>query len=52
MQFLVIGSTTYTCMLNSNGGVAADLTVTVLESGDSSNVMEPKLDGKSKFLKD
>ena len=29
-------------MLNHKGGVAADLTVTVLGEGDGNNVMEPK----------
>jgi len=36
------GNTTYTCMLNQNGGIAADLTVSVLEEGDDGNVLQPK----------
>ena len=41
-----IGSTTYTCMLNDKGGIMADLTVSVLENGDGSNVFSPVLDGQ------
>ena len=40
--FYFEGATTYTCMLNQHGGVAADLTVSVLEEGDNSNAMQPK----------
>ena len=29
-------------MLNQNGGIAADLTVSVLEEGDGGNVLQPK----------
>lgn len=32
-------------MLNQNGGIAADLTVSVLEGGDGANVMEPEKNG-------
>ena len=46
---LCIGSTTYTCMLNDKGGIMADLTVSVLENGDGSNIFSPVLDGKGFF---
>eukprot|EP00794_Sanderia_malayensis_P015715 gene15715-17300_t len=35
------GATTYTCMLNHKGGIAADLTVSVLGEDSGSNVMQP-----------
>jgi len=40
-----IGSTTYTCMTSKDGGVEADLTVSVLSSGDGSSVVKPKFEG-------
>ena len=43
---ILLGSTTYTCMTNKSGGVEADLTVSVLEKGDGSNVVQPDFDGK------
>ena len=46
MQLLLIGSTTYTCMANKDGGVEADLTVSVLQSGDGSSVVKPKFEGE------
>lgn len=39
------GSTTYTCMLNKNGGIAADLTVSVLDSQDDSTSIFPSFEG-------
>ena len=32
-------------MLNKGGGVEADITVSVLESGDGSSVIKPKFEG-------
>ena len=32
-------------MLNKDGGVEADITVSVLENGDSSSVIKPKFEG-------
>ena len=43
---LPLGSTTYTCMTNKDGGVEADLTVSVLQSGDGSSVVKPKFEGE------
>ena len=34
-------------MANKSGGVEADLTVSVLEKGDGSSVVQPDFDGKS-----
>lgn len=42
-----LGSTTYTCMVNKDGGVEADLTVSVLTSGDGSSVVKPKFEGEN-----
>ena len=36
----------YTCMLNRSGGTEADLTVSVLENGDNSTVVQPKFEGR------
>ncbi|KAK2565778.1 Sarcosine dehydrogenase [Acropora cervicornis] len=44
------GATTYTCMLNKGGGVEADITVSVLESGDGSSVIKPKFEGDGFYL--
>ncbi|XP_057317314.1 sarcosine dehydrogenase, mitochondrial-like [Hydractinia symbiolongicarpus] len=44
------GSTTYTCMLNKHGGIAADLTVTVLDTNDNSSSIFPSFDGDGYYL--
>lgn len=41
------GATTYTCMANKDGGVEADITVSVLENGDGSSVIKPEFEGES-----
>ena len=38
------GSTTYTCMLTKKGGIAADLTVSVLQSDDGSSPLFPTVE--------
>ena len=42
--FLLAGSTVYTCMLNCHGKTEADLTVSMVDSGDGAP-HAPKLDG-------
>ena len=37
----------YTCMLNSGGGVEADLTVTALENCEGTGAHNPRIDGLS-----
>ena len=44
------GATTYTCMTNKDGGVEADITVSVLENGDGSSVIKPKFKGECKLI--
>jgi len=43
------GSTLYTCMLNKNGGTAADLTVSVVEPGNG-KPHAPKFEGTGYYL--
>ena len=43
----ITGTTTYTCMANKDGGVEADITVSVLENGDGSSVIKPKFEGEN-----
>lgn len=40
-----VGSTVYTCMLNKNGGVESDLTVSMIKSG-SGGPYAPTFSGK------
>ncbi|XP_032227351.2 sarcosine dehydrogenase, mitochondrial [Nematostella vectensis] len=44
------GSVTYTCMCNKDGGVEADLTVSVLEPGDGSTAALPHFDGNGFYV--
>ena len=44
----VVGATTYTCMANKDGGVEADITVSVLEKGDGSSVIKPQFEGNGR----
>ncbi|KAM9322418.1 sarcosine dehydrogenase, mitochondrial-like isoform 1-T2 [Pholidichthys leucotaenia] len=44
------GSTVYTCMLNKQGGVEADLTVSRLEPGDQNLPLAPKSNGDAYYL--
>ena len=44
------GSTTYTCTLNKSGGIMADLTVSVMDQGSSSNEANPIIDGNGYYL--
>lgn len=45
IMIFITGATTYTCMANKDGGVEADITVSVLENGDGSSVIKPKFEG-------
>lgn len=44
-----INKTIYTCMLNNNGGVEGDCTVTGLESG-SGGIVDPIFKGKAFYI--
>lgn len=44
------GSTTYTCMLNAGGGIAADLTVSVIDSSDGSAPLFPNFEGNGYYI--
>jgi len=44
------GSTTYTCMLNGSGGIAADLTVSVLDSQHDTSSIFPQFKGDGYYL--
>ena len=43
------GKTVYTCMLNKNGGIEADLTVSIIESGFGSSA-DPQFNGRGFYI--
>lgn len=46
LYLFVSGSTTYTCMLNKDGGVQADVTVSVLENESCHDALSLSSEGK------